>query len=203
MSTRIDRYFGYVGEQLSEIDSLPEQLKTHRQILYVAFIDSLSTLVLPAYQNNRARFTDFVLAACAWPNATRISSTHLNRALTLNPDPAFNKVRELLYKTIATWSPGELVGIDRDLEAGTIGTHWPHGKQYEHAVPGAPWLHLRHVELLYAHRNALVHGFRRIVQQRREALAFHCGGNFQPAEIRDGGINVEELHSKSAVRFGC
>jgi hypothetical protein len=161
MNDRHDRFFAFIREKLEGIDTLDsEALRTHRKVLYVAFIDSLSAIVFPAYLHNRERFTAFVAQFGNWPDAGRISTPHLARALALNPDPAYNTVRALVSQSFGKWSPGALVPLSQDLEAGVVGTHWPRGKNYERAVQGASWEHFKHAELLYAYRNSLVHGFR-------------------------------------------
>ena len=161
MNDRHDRYFGFIREKLEGIDNLDsEALRTHRKVLYVAFVDSLSAIVFPAYSHNRDRFTAFVTQFGNWPDAGRISTPHLARALALNPDPAYNKVRALVSQSFGKWSPGALVPLSQDLEAGVVGTHWPSGRNYEQPVPGASWEHFKHAELLYSYRNSLVHGFR-------------------------------------------
>lgn len=161
MNTRQDRFFSYIRDKLERIDDIvSDDLKLHKKILYVAFVDSLSALVYPAYSQNRSRFTEFVTRFGNWANSERVSTPHLARALRLNPDPAYDKVRKLVLGTLDSWRPGKLIPLSSDLEAGVVGTHWPSGKVYEQPVEGATWAHLKHVELLYAYRNSLVHGFR-------------------------------------------
>ncbi len=161
MTPRQSRFFEFTEANLQRIDSLDAaDLKTLRKILYVSFIDSLSGLIYPIFSQNRERFTTFVVQFGSWANAEKVNTPHLARALALNPDPSFDKVRTVVLANLNSWGSGELIKIDRDLDAGVIGTHWPQGKRYEQPVDGAPWQHLKHVELLYAYRNALVHGFR-------------------------------------------
>jgi hypothetical protein len=161
MTPRQTRFFEFTEENLHRIDSLDSaDFKTLRKILYVSFIDSLSGLVYPTSSQNRERFTTFVVRFGAWLNAERVNTPHLARALTLNPDPEYDRVRRVVLDNLESWNTGDLVKIDQDLEAGVIGTHWPQGRKHEQPVEGAPWQHLKHVELLYAYRNALVHGFR-------------------------------------------
>lgn len=160
MSSRQDRYFAHVRGKLEQIDRVSgDDLSVHRRVLYVTYVDSLSALVFPAYTQNRPRFTDFVVKFCGWKYAERVSTPHLVRALLLNPDPAFDKVRTLARESVRSWRSGSHIDLSSDLEAGLVGTHWPSGKFYEQPVAGAAWNHLKHVELLYAYRNALVHDF--------------------------------------------
>jgi hypothetical protein len=161
MSPRQSRFFVFTQANLKRIDSLDAaDLKTLRKILYVSFIDSLSGLVYPTFSQNRERFTTFVTRFSSWSNAEKVNTPHLAHALTLNPDPSYNKIRAVVLENLNSWGGGELIKIDCDLSAEVIGTHWPKGKRYEQMVDGTPWQHLKHVELLYAYRNALVHGFR-------------------------------------------
>lgn len=161
MSSRQDRFFSYVRDKFTGIDAITdERLFVHKKVLYVTFLDSISALVYPAYNQNRTRFTNFVLRFGNWEYAERVSTPHLARALSLNPDPAFENVRGLVQKTLASWRAGTRIELSSDIEAGIVGTHWPIGKLYEQPVEGATWTHLKHVELLYTYRNSLVHGFR-------------------------------------------
>jgi hypothetical protein len=161
MTSRQDRFFSYVREKLVRIDGITdEDLLVHKKVLYVTFLDSISALIYPAYSQNRARFTEFVLRFGKWEEAERVSTPHLARALSLNPDPAYDKVRALVHSTLDSWRQGAHIDLTSDLEAGVVGTHWPSGKLHEQPVEGAAWTHLKHVELLYAFRNSLVHDFR-------------------------------------------
>ncbi len=161
MTPRQLRFFVFTEANLKRIDSLDAaDLKTLRKILYVSFIDSLSGIVYPTFSQNRERFTTFITQFGSWFNAEKVNTPHLARALMLNPDSSYDKLRAVVLANLNSWGSGELIKIDRDLSAGIIRTHWPRGKRYEQLVDGAPWQHLKHVELLYAYRNALVHGFR-------------------------------------------
>jgi hypothetical protein len=161
MTARQDRFFSYVRDKLERIDDITsDKLAVHKRVLYVTYIDSLSALVYPAYTQNRARFTDFVVKFGGWQHAERVSTPHLVRALSLNPDPAYDKVRALAMKTLGEWRSGSHIDLSFDLAAGFVGSHWPNGKLYEQPIVGATWTHLKHVELLYAYRNSLVHDFR-------------------------------------------
>ena len=161
MNSPQDRFFSYVRDKLERIDEITsDDLAIHKKVLYVTYIDSLSALVYPAYSQNRARFTDFVVRFGDWEHSERVSTPHLVRALSLNPDPAYDKIRELVLKTLNSWRSGSHIALSSDLEAGVVGTHWPSGKLYAQPDEVATWKHLKHVELLYAYRNSLVHSFR-------------------------------------------
>jgi len=158
--TRRERFFEYFAQQLARIELLDAaELKIHKKMLYVALIDALAGVVYPA-SGNRERFTAVVRQFGGWADSERISVPHLARALRLNPDPAYNTIREKVQKELSSWSNGDLIPITRDIEAGIVGTHWPKDKHLANPVTGTPWAHLKHLELLYSYRNALVHGFR-------------------------------------------
>ena len=161
MSSRQDRFFAYVREKLAGIDGIVDRdLFLHRKVLYVTFLDSISALIYPANIRNRVRFTEFVLRFGMWTEAERVSTPHLARALNLNPDPAYKAVRGLVESTLMSWREGARIELTSDLEARVVETHWPSGKLQGPLVEAATWRHLRHVDLLYAFRNSLVHGFR-------------------------------------------
>lgn len=193
MPTRRERFFGYFQDQLAGIEQFGgRELKIHRKILYVAFVDSLSGLIFPT-SGNRDRFTETVRQLGGWQDADRVSTPHLVRALRLNADPSYNRVRELASANMAAWTPGDLIPIKRDLEAGVVGTHWPTGKRYEQPVEGAPWSNLKHGELLYAYRNALVHGFRALGSDAElddDVEPYYLGVH----DMDRGGAFLEEVH---------
>lgn len=149
-----NRFFDFARDKFNRIEEFASNdLALHRKVLYVTYIDSLSALVYPAYRQNRSRFTEFVIKFGNWANAERVCTPHLARALSLNPDPAYDKIRALVHEKLSAWRLCSHVEISADLEASVVGTHWPSGKHYEQ---------LMHVELLYAFRNSLVHDFRQL-----------------------------------------
>lgn len=160
MESRQESFFNYLKHQLDSIELLTSnELKIHKKILYVSFIDTLAGLIYPTY-SNRERFTELVRNFGAWKDADKVSSPHLLRALKLNPDPAYDRIRKLIAESMSEWKEGDQIALDKDLDAAVVGTHWPTGKRYEQPVDGAAWVHLKHVELFYAYRNALIHEFR-------------------------------------------
>lgn len=194
METKQTWFFAYTKGKLDRIDDISSaDLKVHKKILYVAFIDSLSGLVYPAHSQNRERFTEVVLTFGKWNDAGKVSTPHLARALRINPDPSYDKVRDLVLQNLDSWSAGDLIPLSRDLDAGVIGSHWPQGKRYEQPVEGAPWNHLKHVELLYAYRNALVHSFRPLgpdAEMPEDATPYYLSTH----DATSGGRGSEEFH---------
>ena len=161
MTPKQSRFFELTEEKLRSIDAISDAaLNIHRKILYVSFIDSLSALVCPAVRQNRERFIEFVIRFGSWPNAERVNSPLLVRNLALDSDPAFDSVRKLVSENLHRWGHGDVITLDRDLDAGVIATYWLRGQRFEQPVEGTPWHRLKHVELLYKYRNALVHNFK-------------------------------------------
>lgn len=161
MKERHDRFFSYIREKLQQIVAIGhDEYKLHKKVLYVSFLDSMSGLAYPAINSPGQRFVQFVRIFTAWDDCERVCTPHLNRALKLNPDPAYDKVRELVSGTLSKWRVNGQTPISEDLDAGVVGSHWPKGNDYKQIVKGVGLSHLKHTQLLYTYRNSLVHGFR-------------------------------------------
>lgn len=194
MESQHERFFVYLKAQLDCIELIElDNLKIHKKILYVSFIDAIAGLVYPTY-SNRERFIELIRNFGSWRHSDKVSVPHLMRALRLNPDPSYNKIRALVTDSLSKWREGDQISLEHDLDSVKVGTHWPSGKKYEQPVEGATWMHLKHVELLYAYRNALVHEFRSLgmdLESSGEDTEPYYLTNY---EITNGGTRCESVH---------
>lgn len=76
-----------------------------------------------------------------------------------NPEPELSELRQFTYAEISKWRQGVVIRLDRDPGDAAIKRLWPKGAEYQELLK--EWLDsLRHVHLLYAYRNFLVHEMR-------------------------------------------
>ena len=162
MEDKQNRFFDYFRGQMNKISEIgDDSFKTHKKLLYVSFIDTLSGLVYPTLSDkNRDRFVSIVTNCSDWKEGQNISLFHLKRALSLNPNHDFNALRAFVDSKLSEWEPGNCIEISQDVSAGVIGTHWPKGKDLKESYDGVSIESLKHVSLLYRYRNSLVHSFR-------------------------------------------
>lgn len=158
---RVQRVFGYFRQQHELVDSLGDTsiYKTHKKLLYVAFIDALAGILYPK-KGNRDRFVETIINFGNWDHAKRISLPHLAQFLRLHLAPQLSALGVYVNSQLAEWRRGKPISLACDPEESTIGTYWPLKKALPKPNQGI-WLEsLQHAQLLYTYRNALIHDFR-------------------------------------------
>ncbi len=129
-----------------------------QRALYMGVIDALSKTVYPK-RGNRDRFVCFIRSFAKWQYSEKVSLPHLLRLASRNPEPELSKLREYANAEISKWRQGEVIKLDRDPDDSSVVRFWPKGSEYKELND---WLDsLRHVHLLYAYRNFLVHEMRK------------------------------------------
>jgi len=161
VSVQIDRFVTFY---LNAIDSTAD-LKDHqhglklRKICIVALLDAVSKSIFPT-RDNRHRFTELVRRFGNWPEASRVSLPHLSALLSKVPDPEFEALRLSVNEALASWTPGTVLKLDRDLEYERARSMWPKDQALRTPVGSITLEHMQHLNLLYTYRNSLVHEFR-------------------------------------------
>jgi hypothetical protein len=164
ITERIDLYIEYFKKQFNLIEEIhySEASKIFKKSLYVSLIDTLSKCVLPHRAGNRERYVYFLMRFADWPEGYNISMPHLAKLFRINPDPAYENIRKMIFDAYDT-SPvhrSQIVGIDTDPPYETIKKDWPVEKETKIPIDGVPLEFLRHFNLFYAYRNSLVHELR-------------------------------------------
>jgi hypothetical protein len=94
-----------------------------------------------------------------WPNHKRVSAPHIYYFLRELKSPEFERAREFVEKVIAKNSDGRLVALDDDPSFDEMRSHWPVGAEQK-LVDQLSLSSFTHLNLLYFHRNSLVHELR-------------------------------------------
>lgn len=158
----IDRFFTYFSAQIEEIETLEsEHAELYRKLLYVGVIDTLAGTMMPK-RKNKDRFIAFVRRFCKWSDGERISLPHLVQLLRKNPDPTFERLRTWAlakYNKLPVHS-GLPMPISEDPVFDEVRREWPTSPDHREPIEGVDLPSLRHFNLLYTYRNALVHELR-------------------------------------------
>ncbi|OGW28859.1 MAG: hypothetical protein A2X56_14775 [Nitrospirae bacterium GWC2_57_13] len=162
---RINRFKKYFENELRMIDAIPasDSSKKFKKALYVSVIDALSKSVFPHRNGkNHERFVAFLMRFANWSEGYRISMPHLAQLLRINPDPAFEKLRKIIFEAYdrSNVHRSQLVGLDTDPTSDEIKKNWPTLKECRIPIEGITLESLQHFHLLYAYRNSLVHELR-------------------------------------------
>lgn len=148
INDNIATFCEWFKQKLDEIGSVDERL--FKKILYVSWLDALAKSVYPKKEK---RLTGFVQKFCDWPEHDKVSLLHLHRHLHLNPDPQFETLRIEINQQYNGWQSGNeiFISISNDPDFATIAAKWPKGADQ------SPISNMKHLELFYQYRNALVH----------------------------------------------
>jgi hypothetical protein len=139
-----------------EFDAADRVLKKN---ILVSVLDALSRTASNPQAGNRQRFTELIANFADWANHTRASAPHIHYLLGQLRDPSFEKARSFVSQIVANNSSGELIPLSRDPELHEIAEVWP--IPAEQKVLGNMSLKsFTHLNLLYEHRNSLVHELR-------------------------------------------
>jgi len=157
----IDFFFNYLDSHLSSISEIKcsKNVDLYKKLVYMAFIDLLSRIVFPK-KSPRDRVISVLKRFSKWNNGYNVSLPHLLRFLSKTPDPAFEGLRLYVKTKFKSWSSGELVTLDRDLDYEETKKLWPQEKEYKIPIEDVSLDSLTHFHLFYSYRNSLVHELR-------------------------------------------
>jgi hypothetical protein len=165
MSERVEeavhRYCEHISKQIARIQAISgESADLFKKVLFCSVLDVLSRSIYPR-KKPRDRFTSLVRRFGRWSHQDRVSLPHLARVLQLCPDPAFEKLRAFSNQKLATWkAPWGSIKLDQDPTEDDVSAHWPRNNEYKVPIEGVRIKSLTHLQLLYSHRNSLVHELR-------------------------------------------
>lgn len=165
LNDRISHFIDYgrdaVGQimQLNGPNNTPLPIYEYRKLALAALIDGYSRYLYPR-KSSRERFVEFVRKCGNWPNADRVSQTHLLALFRRSPEPEFDDLRAHIREKVASWKSGEFIPLDRDPTLDEVCQHWPKEKDYREPLAGVTTERLTHASLLYAYRCSLAHEMR-------------------------------------------
>jgi len=154
----INRYYEYLGDEFQHIQSLDcGQYLYFKKLLYCSMIDVISRAIF----TGKNRFTKVIEKFGKWDDYNRVSLPHLKRVLHLTPDPDFEDIREYVNKELLDWkAKWNEISIKNDPQIEQVSKLWPRGKEYIQLTSRVSLRSLTHINLLYMHRNFLVHELR-------------------------------------------
>jgi len=173
LKKEITVFITYFNKQLNEIEELKtlsvvedEKVFCHpeifQQLLYVSVLDTLARSVKSNQRENKKRFVSFVRRFCQWQDGERVSLPHLAQFLKKNPDPAFQELRDWVFKKYKAMPVhnSKFMLISDDPAYKDVERLWPVDKKNNAPIEKIQLDSLNHFHLLYAHRNTLVHELR-------------------------------------------
>lgn len=172
LNENIESYFKSLEIQLLSISKIeaPEYLKEFKKVLYISFIDQLSSLVYPK-QPNRKRVIQVLKKFSSWDDGNRISLPHLLRLLRISNEPAFKKLKFYAKRKLKSWKSGEIIKISNDLKFGKLIDLWPQIAKDKLKIGDIRIENFSHFALFYSYRNCLIHELK--------APAFDVGMNLE------------------------
>jgi hypothetical protein len=170
--------------------------RRYKKILYVTVLEAIAKV---RYPNKGAgeRFIKLVHNYSVWNDAERISLPHLVAALERTSDARFKALREFAYSELHGWGSGGPVYLDSDPDLSTIQSLWPKdesGKLLANQNVLLELSQLRHVDMLYAYRNYLIHESRQPTtgfEEEDDIAPFYESVNMHPTVF---GNRVSEWH---------
>ncbi|WP_413614772.1 hypothetical protein MRB56_12755 [Halomonas cupida] len=136
-----------------------EEDRVFKKNILVSIIDALSCVTSNPNTGNRQRFTSMIKNFGDWPDHDRISAPHVGYLLDELNSPEYEKAREFIKSVIERNSDGRLVRLSDDPKIEEFKEVWP-VQFHENVLGQIKLMSFSHLNLLYAHRNSLVHEIR-------------------------------------------
>lgn len=190
----INQLFDFIGGRLSRLEHMElsgQDLPIKFMVVYT-LIDSLSAIVYPDMNNkNRERFVKILSEHGEWQYSDSISWPHLARLLELVKDDRFAAAKDKFGKISGNYKNGNIRDLELDPSFEAVMGCWPVGPDAS-IEKIASLKSLRHVELMYASRNKLVH------QQRESGSGWDITGKsthpFYHGLLTDNGSTIELVY---------
>lgn len=157
ISTYAD-HFAEKIKRLKQYELHPEDRALKKNIL-VSILDAMSRVISNEGASNRERFTAIVAHFGDWPEHSRVSAPHLTYLLRSLRSPAYERARAYVTAVMRKNSDGRLVQLSDDPELDEIRNVWPVSTDQK-LVGELRLSSFTHLNLLYHHRNTLVHELR-------------------------------------------
>jgi len=154
----IKQLFDFLENRLLRLEKLSFDNKDEpiKQMIVYTFIDSISAIVYPKEKRNRVRFVKILCDHANWKYSNSISWPHLSKFLQLVNDKRFSSAKEKFSKIEGNYKHGEFRNLELDPSFDMVSSVWP--ARPDAVIENIASLNsLRHVELMYASRNKLVH----------------------------------------------
>lgn len=151
-------HFKTTVSRLETYELNPSDRVLKKNIL-VSVLDAISRTTSNYGDGNKERFTGIIAQFADWSDHSRISAPHIGYFLNHLRSPAFTPARAFIAQIIQQNSNGQFVLLSKDPELDEIRKLWP--VPIEQKLVGQLSLSsFSHLNLLYQHRNSLVHELR-------------------------------------------
>lgn len=158
-SEQIENFDNYLKSKLASIDEISgDNNVLFKKILYVSFLDALSSCIYPGGRN-RERFVAMLDRFSKWEDRDRVSLPHLGKFVHISSDPLFEQARRYVIPKLKEWKEhsSHVISISDDPKFEEIqNISWKVNKETDIKISLADF---KHIQLLYQLRNALVHQF--------------------------------------------
>jgi hypothetical protein len=156
--TSINRFTSHFQQHIDSICGISNEagVRDYKKILFLSVLDGISKAVFPD-RSNRQRVVGLLQRFSAWENGERVSLPHLERLLSIKPEPAYEELRRYVRSRISQWPHGEQAYLEQDPLPNELNKLWPKEKEYRVPIEGVSLENLQHWSLLYTYRNSLVH----------------------------------------------
>ena len=207
LDENIATFVSSFAEHIKNIASIEvsRNAKRYKKILYVTALEGIAKTRYPnPNKSSRDRFVKLVHKCGNWTDAERISLPHLVAALERTSNARVEPLREFAYSELRDWGSGGPIYLDRDPTLSKIQALWP--KDEKGALIAIDDVRsqlqtLRHVDMLYAYRNYLVHESRQPTvgfEEGDDVAPFYESVNMHPTIF---GNKVSEWHLVYPVGF--
>jgi hypothetical protein len=161
LELKIDTYADHFKKKIERLKTynLDVEDRLLKKNILVSILDAISRATSNSGEGNRERFTGVVAHFGEWPDHSRVSAPHVSYLLRHLRSPAFQDARQSIAETIGKNSHGGFVLLSGDPELDVLKKLWP--VPIEQKLLGQLSLSsFTHLNLLYHHRNSLVHELR-------------------------------------------
>ena len=168
----------------------------YKKIIYATVLEGIAKARYPN-KRPRDRFIKLVHNCGNWAEAERISLPHLVAALERTADARFETLRQFAYGELRDWGSGGPIYLDGDPALSKIQHLWPKDEKGALITTDAVLLELqtfRHIDMLYAYRNYLIHESRQPTagfEEEDDVDPFYESVNMHPTIF---GNKVSEWH---------
>ena len=161
VESKISVYVDHFEKKIKRLKAYDLNLEDNlfKKNIIVSILDTIARTTSNPTDGNRERFTGVIEHFGDWPDHSRLSAPHVDYLLRHLRSPAFEDVRQFITKTIRKNSHGGFVPLSSDPELEDLRKLWP--VSIEQKLVGQFSLaSFTHLNLLYHHRNSLVHELR-------------------------------------------
>jgi hypothetical protein len=161
LESSIKTYINHFKTRLKRLDEYDLHVEDRllKKNIVVSILDAISRVTSNPSDGNRERFTAIVAHFGQWPDHSRVSVPHVSYLLRHLRAPAFEGARQFIAKSVKENLHGGFVPLSSDPELDSVKKLWPVPAEQK-LIGQLSLSSFTHLNLLYQHRNSLVHELR-------------------------------------------